>query len=173
MYNSSYVVKISFYSFSSTLVSQKGTTVWRGINQLPASLGQEMWLKHSHRPFLLKGRQEGPAWLCAQQEEVDFWVNCSTSLVAQMVKSLPTMQETLVWSLGWEEPLEEEMATHSSILAWKILWMEEPGRLGGHSPWGRKESDTTERLTLLFNARHHQQKWEDQPQTGEWYSQCI
>ena len=46
-----------------------------------------------------------------------------------MVKRLPTMQETRVQSLGWEDLLEKEMATHSSILAWKIPWMEEPGRL--------------------------------------------
>ena len=46
-----------------------------------------------------------------------------------MIKSLPTMQETWVQSLGWEALLEKEMAIHSSILAWKILWMEEPGRL--------------------------------------------
>ena len=52
-----------------------------------------------------------------------------TSLVAEMVKCLPIMQETLVQSLGWEDLLEEEMATHSSILAWKIPWMEESGRL--------------------------------------------
>ena len=45
------------------------------------------------------------------------------------VKHLPVMRETQVWSLGWEDPLEKEMATHSSILAWKIPWMEEPGRL--------------------------------------------
>ena len=51
------------------------------------------------------------------------------SLVAQMVKCLPTMQETQVQSLGQEDPLEKEMATHSSILAWKIPWTEEPGRL--------------------------------------------
>ena len=50
-------------------------------------------------------------------------------LVAQMVKCLPAMWETWVRFLGWEDPLEKEMATHSSILAWKILWMEEPGRL--------------------------------------------
>ena len=50
-------------------------------------------------------------------------------LVAQMVKSVPAMQETWVQSLGWEDPLEEEMAIHSSILVWKIPWMEEPGRL--------------------------------------------
>ena len=51
------------------------------------------------------------------------------SLVAQRVRSLPAMQETRVQSLGWEDPLEKEMATHSSILAWKIPRMEEPGRL--------------------------------------------
>ena len=57
------------------------------------------------------------------------------TLVVQMVKRLPTMPETWVQSLGWEDLLEKEMATHSSILAWKIPWTEEPGRL---SPWGRR-----------------------------------
>ena len=52
-----------------------------------------------------------------------------TSLVAQKVKCLPTMWETRVQSLGWEDLLEKEMATHSSILAWRIPWTEEPGRL--------------------------------------------
>ena len=50
-------------------------------------------------------------------------------LVAQMVKRLSAMQETRIRSLGWEDPLEEEMAAHSSILAWKIPWTVEPGRL--------------------------------------------
>ena len=49
--------------------------------------------------------------------------------MAQTVKHLPTMRETWVRSLGWEDPLEQEMVTHSSTLAWKIPWMEEPGRL--------------------------------------------
>ena len=49
-------------------------------------------------------------------------------LVAQTMKCLPAMQETWVWSLGQEDPLEKEMATHSSTLAWKIPWAEEPGR---------------------------------------------
>ena len=52
-----------------------------------------------------------------------------TSLVVQMVKCLPTMWETWVQSLGQEDLLEKEMATHSSIVAWKITWTEEPGRL--------------------------------------------
>ena len=51
------------------------------------------------------------------------------SLAAQTVKDLPAMQETQVRSLGWEDPMEKEMATHSSIPAWRIPWIEEPGRL--------------------------------------------
>ena len=72
--------------------------------------------------------------------------------MAQRIKRLPAMQETRVRFLGWEDPLEKEMATHASILAWRIPWTEEPGEshgqrsLAGYSPWGRKESDTTERL---------------------------
>ena len=65
-----------------------------------------------------------------------------------MVKRLPTMWETRVQSLGLEDLLEKEMATHSSILAWKIPWTEEPGRL---QSMGRKESDTTERLHSLIS----------------------
>ena len=55
--------------------------------------------------------------------------NDEASLVAQTVKCLPAMRQTRVQSLGWEDPLEKEMATHSSTLAWKIPWTEEPGRL--------------------------------------------
>ena len=57
-------------------------------------------------------------------------MSCLTaSLMAQTVKNLLAMQETWVRSLGWEDPLEKEMATHSSILAWRIPWTEEPGGL--------------------------------------------
>ena len=62
-----------------------------------------------------------------------FFFNCvvlnQASLVPQTVKRLCAMQETRVQSLGWEDPLEKEMAAHSSILAWKIPWTEEPGGL--------------------------------------------
>ena len=73
------------------------------------------------------------------------------SLVAQRLKRLPAMWETWVRSLGQEDPLEKEMATHSSILAWRIPWTEEPGGL--HSSRGCKESDTTERLHCLEIAQ--------------------
>ena len=69
------------------------------------------------------------------------------SLVAQRLKHLPAMWETWVRSLGREDPLEKEMATHSSILAWRIPWTEE---LGGLQSTGHKESDTTERLHFHF-----------------------
>ena len=67
------------------------------------------------------------------------------SLMARMVKNPPAMRETWVQSLGPEDPLEEEMSTHSSILAWKISWTEKPG---GLQSWGCKESDMTEQLTF-------------------------
>ena len=63
-------------------------------------------------------------------EGMDYPLQCSwASLVGQMVKNPPTMRETWVPSLGWEDPLKAGMATHSSILAWRIPWSEEPGRL--------------------------------------------
>ena len=67
---------------------------------------------------------------------------CRASLVAQRLKSLPPMWVTQVQSLGWEDPLEKEMAIHSSTLAWRIPWTEVPGRL---------QSTTTERLHFDFS----------------------
>ena len=75
--------------------------------------------------------------------------------MAQTVKNLPAMWETQVLSLGRGDPLEKGMATHSSILAWRISWTEEPG---GYSPWGLKESDTTQGLTL-FSLSLWQWQW--------------
>ena len=66
--------------------------------------------------------------------------------MAQIVKNLPTMQETRFQSLDWEDPLEKEMATHSSTLAWKIPRV-------GYSPWGHKESDTSEQLHFTMVLR--------------------
>ena len=73
----------------------------------------------------------------------DYWA----SLIAQLVKNLPAMQETWVQSLGWEDPLDEEMAAHSSILPWSIPQTEEPG---GLQSMGSQELDMTQRLN-----RHH------------------
>ena len=75
-----------------------------------------------------------------------FWA----SLVAQTVRNLPATQETWVRSLGWEDPLEKRMATHSSLLAWRILWTEESGGLQVHRV---AESDMTEWLST--HAQHH------------------
>ena len=72
-----------------------------------------------------------------------FTILCKSKsfLVAQLVKNLPEMQETWFQFLGQEDPLEKETATHSSILAWRMLWTEEPGRF--YSLWGHKELDLT------------------------------
>ena len=77
--------------------------------------------------------QETPVQLLGQEDPLEMigyplqysWA----SLVAQLVKNLPVIQETWVQSLSWEDPLEKGKATYASILAWKIPWMEKPGRL--------------------------------------------
>ena len=81
-----------------------------------------------------------------------------TSLVAQTVKRMPAMWETWVRSLGWEDPLEKEMATHSSTLAWKIPWTEGPGRLQfmgsqrvAHN-WATSLSFTGEELGIFWDT---------------------
>ena len=83
-------------------------------------------------------------------EYVDLWASPMVpSLVAQMVKCLLAMRETRVQSMGWEDPLEKEMATHLSTLAWKIPWIEEPGRL--HSVGSQRvEHDWVTSLSLFF-----------------------
>ena len=68
-----------------------------------------------------------------------------------VVKNLPAVQQTQIQSLGQEDPLEKEMATYSSILAWKITWTEEAGGLQSNSPWSHKELDTTERLSTMHS----------------------
>ena len=71
-----------------------------------------------------------PWWRRSPGEGLGYSLQYSwASLVAQMVKNLPAKFETQVRSLGWEDPLEKGMAAHPSILAWKIPWMEEPGRI--------------------------------------------
>ena len=72
--------------------------------------------------------------------------------MAQVVKNLPSMQETQVPTLGQEDPLEKGMATHSSILAWRIPGTEEPGGL--QSMGLHKESDMSEQLTLSLSSSH-------------------
>ena len=97
--------------------------------------------------------------------------------MVQRLKHLPAMWETWVWSLGWEDPLEKEMATHTSILAWRIPWTEE---LGGLQSTGRKESDTTERLHFLFsmyigegNGNPLQCSCLENPRDGEAWSAAV
>ena len=82
-------------------------------------------------------------------------------LVPQLVKNLSTMQKTWVGSLGWEDTLEKEMATHSSILAWKIPWPEEPVGLQSMGSW-RVGHDWATSLSL-FTFMHWKRKWQPTP----------
>ena len=77
-------------------------------------------------------------------------------MVAQMVKHLPAMQETWVQSLGWDDPLEEEMAIHSSTLDWKIPWTEEPGGL-------QSMGSLRDRHDFTFTFMHWRRKWQPTP----------
>ena len=83
-----------------------------------------------------------------------------------MVKNLPVMRETQVQSLGWEDPLENEIATHSSILAWKISWMEEPGGL--QSKESKRVGHTTERLHFHFLFTFQYSCLENSMDRGTW-----
>ena len=81
-------------------------------------------------------------------------IKLTASLVAQMLKRLPAMQEIWVRSLGWEDPLEKEMATHSSILAWRIPCKEEPGRLQSMASQSRTlPSDFTFTIKNISNIK--------------------
>ena len=104
------------------------------IPRLGRSLGKEM-ATHSSMLACKSGLQSmgsqwvGGDWGTEHRRNLTTCTNSWTSLVAQTVKRLSTMRETQVWSLGREDPLEKEMEIHSSTIAWKIPWTEEPGKL--------------------------------------------
>ena len=116
----------------------------RGIS--PISLGMEPASRVS--PALAGGFFTTSATQEALENKMPTPKSVVFLLVAQMEKNLPAMWKTWVWSLDCKGPLEKEMATHSSIHAWRIPWTEEPG---GYSPWGLKESDITEQWTHTHN----------------------
>ena len=79
--------------------------------------------------------------------------------MAQTVERLPAMRETQVQSLGWEDPLEKEMATHSSTLAWNILWTEKPGGLCGVAKsWTRLSNFASLESKIPHAAQYSQKK---------------
>ena len=83
---------------------------------------------HSDHPVITRRIRDPGGW--SQQSLLQTLADDSVALLmAQTVKNLPAMWETQVWPLAWEDPLEKEMATHSSILAWRVPWTEEPGGL--------------------------------------------
>ena len=132
---------VSLFLHQSLMEQTQGCLWFQASNHHPTSfLVSTFWISHS---AVLASRT---SW---------HWFSSSAptaSLVVHMVKNLPTMWETWVRFLGQEDPLEKGMATHSSILAWRIPRTEE-----SYSSWGRKESDMTEWLThlhSLFQSNH-------------------
>ena len=102
---------------------------WSPDSSTPVNLCR--WSRWSRLDEIIR-MSPNPIWCYQKGEiwtEIDMGRGTRTSLVAQTVKRLSTMWETWVQSLGWEDPLEKEMAIHSSTIAWKISWTEEPGRL--------------------------------------------
>ena len=77
----------------------------------------------------LDAQEAGKWWVWGWEATEGSFKQQRASLAAQRVRNLPAMQETWVWSLGWQDPPENGMATHSSVLAWRIPWTEEPGDL--------------------------------------------
>ena len=124
--------------------------------------GHLMQRTDSLEKILMLGKTEGRRRRGWQRTRcLDGITDSMASLVAQMIKHLPTMPETWVQSLGQEDLLEKEMATHSSILAWKIL-----RSLVGYSPWGCKKSETTAWLHFHFHWLNGHE-FEHVPEDGE------
>ena len=97
--------------------------------------------------------------LLLSYKDANDWIRAS--LVAQRLKRLPAMQETWVQSLGQEDPLEKKMATHSSTLAWRIPWTEEPGGLQSRRSQGVRHDWVTS--LSLFTFMHWRRKWQPTP----------
>ena len=136
----------------------KDRVAWRAA--VPGAEKSQTWLSNwtclataLYKPQVILWRLKGNSTCCLYflsslwiwwmdwQERPQLPNTPGASLVAQMVKNLPAMQDTQLWLPSLEGPLEKGMTIHSSILAWKIPWTEEPGR-------GRIESDMTEQVTL-------------------------
>ena len=129
-------------------------SVWEDENVLEMGDGTTVWMHLIALNYILKMVTFN---ICLTKIKKAF-------LVSQIVKNLSPMQETWVWSLGWEDSLEKKMATHSSILAWEIPWTEEPGGLywGQWSPtgsqWVTYHGVTMSRTWLCDHTHTHNNK---------------
>ena len=128
-----------------------------GVFEVPTKSERPHWAPRSLSTSIIQlKRQKG----CFLSHPFGAWNHflevCSEHFrsVAQTVKHPPAMRETWDWYLGWEDPLEKEMAIHSSTLAWKILWMEEPGKL--QSMWSQRVGhDRATSSSLSFTFHFH------------------
>ena len=121
----------------------------KGVAAIPPVETIDLCWKESRHEGLLPLPQRLKVLLCWKEGSI--WKTVRDFVVAQVVKNLPTMQETQVQSLGQEGSLEKVMATHSSTLVWGIPWTDD---FAGYSPRDRKESDTTVWLSLCIIQQH-------------------
>ena len=134
----------SYNSFPGALektTSPENIATWTnlGLNLFRNIGAMDMWYANNYFPILFSKVLE--VW---QQFHMSW-----AFLVAKMVKSLPEKQEAQIWFLGWEVPLEKEISTHSSVLAWRIPWMEKPVRLQSMGSQSRTQlSDSTYLLNI-------------------------
>ena len=112
---------------------RKGILQYSGLENSMDCIVHEVaksWTRLSDFLFYFPYHKINPFNMCSSVTFSIFTRLCNQGFsVAQMVKNLPTMWETWVWYLGWEDPLEEGMVTHASILAWRIPWTKEPDKL--------------------------------------------
>ena len=142
-----YKRKVTYKTVHSAFPSSQIHTLWAPL----ALFARHLWAKSN-----LKSHIGTP---CRSQYYWDLSLHyMRASLVAQTVKSLPAVQKTRVQSLGQEEPLEKEMATHSSTLAWKISWTEDPGRLQS-MVLQRVRHDWATSLHTMDGPWNHYAKW--------------
>ena len=151
----------SFLPEDSTLAAR-----WQPCPLPPPALGTQPWTK-TLRPWPTRGgywaSRTVPRSRSAPSRSVTLNKGIGSdgaSLVSQMVKSLPEMQETQVWSLGQEDPLEKGMATHCSILAWRVPWTEEPGGLQSVRSQRVRHNWATNNFTFIRSDIFQVVKWQ-------------
>ena len=131
---------------------------WKGVSNLMTWGGDVTSPEIQKLPTLFSGFEKFKLWK-------DLWIYCAlvvsklrASVVVQLVKNPLPMQHTWVWSPGQEDPLEKEMATHSSILAWRIPWTDEPGGLqsvgsqGVRHDWATKQNNKLKEVWLSWGS---------------------
>ena len=158
-----WVFQICWYIECSTFTASS-FRIWNSSTGIPSAPLAWFVVMLSKTHLISHSRMSGSRWVITPSLLSGSWRGkryYRVSLVAQLVNNPPTMQENLVQFLSQEDPLEKGQATHSSTLAWKIPWTEEPGRLQSMGSW-RVGHDWATSLSL-FTFVHWRRKWQPTP----------